>query len=99
MSPAKVNSLGLTQKSLLGTTLRMAESRPTIFAGDRVWIIGCRLRTCSGNHNGTLVTDATSVSGSLSVSARLFPLDFLATPFLGNAKGGLKAFCHCERIS
>src|SRR5206468_7993498 len=47
MSPAKVNVLGLTQKSPLETIWRMAESRPTIFAGARAWIPGCRYRTCS----------------------------------------------------
>src|SRR6266480_2309695 len=47
MSPAKVNVLGLTQKSPLETIWRMAECRPTIFAGDQAWILGCRYRACS----------------------------------------------------
>jgi len=55
MSPAKVNILGLTQKSLLGTTWRMAESSPTISAGDRAWILGCRHGLCSGKDNHTRV--------------------------------------------
>jgi hypothetical protein len=31
----------------LETIWRMAEFRPTIFAGDRAWMPGCRYRTCS----------------------------------------------------
>src|SRR5438552_3386223 len=55
MSPAKVNILGPIQKSLLETSWRMEESRPTIFAGDRAWIPGCRHGLCSGKDNHTRV--------------------------------------------
>jgi hypothetical protein len=50
MSPAKVNVLGLTQKPLLETIWRMAESALTIFAGDRAWIIGCLYHRCSNRY-------------------------------------------------
>ena len=46
-SPAKGNGLGLIQKSLLEAIWRMAESKPTIFAGAPAWILGCQYRTYS----------------------------------------------------
>jgi hypothetical protein len=55
MSPAKGNVLGLTQKSMLETIWRMVKSSPTIFAGDRAWILGCRYRTCSSRSHRAVV--------------------------------------------
>src|SRR6266576_6570217 len=42
--------MGLTQKPLRETIWRMAESGPTIFAGDRAWILGCRYHRCSNHY-------------------------------------------------